>query len=91
MAMDLEIGKSLLDVELIDQCKDFLERGKDKIVLPIDSKVATMDFKTMTLTEELINVKRDAIPPDKEGLDIGQATLKHFSEILLSARTILWN
>lgn len=91
-AMGLEIGKSLLDAELIETCKDFLSRGEDKIVLPIDTKVTKgFNFGTMSLTGPLTSVKRDAIPADEEGLDIGEESVKSFSDIIENAKTVVWN
>jgi phosphoglycerate kinase len=91
-AMGLEIGKSLVDLKLVDTCKDFLARSNGKIVLPVDTKVSKdLDFKTMTLKGPLTPVKRDAIPADQEGLDIGEKSVEEFTKLILSAKTIIWN
>ncbi|HMB00842.1 MAG TPA: phosphoglycerate kinase, partial [Spirochaetota bacterium] len=75
-AQGMEVGKSLLDNELIDTCKEFLEKGRGKIILPVDVKVTKdFDFSNMSLTSELTTVSVNNIPADKEGLDIGEQTI----------------
>ena len=91
-AMGLEIGNSLVNNNLIEKCKSFLEKDMDKIVLPLDNRTTLdFDFKTMELKTELVNCDRDKIPADKKGLDIGEKSIQLFKEILLNAKTILWN
>ena len=90
-AMGLEIGNSLLDQSLIKTCQNLLNHHKEKIVLPIDNAVGTMDFKTKTLTSDLITVSKENIPNNQEGLDIGEKSITLFKEILLKAKTIFWN
>ncbi|GAA3269456.1 phosphoglycerate kinase [Dactylosporangium vinaceum] len=82
-----EVGKSLLQDEMLDTCKDLLERGGDKIVLPSDVVVATQisdDAATKT-------VGIDAIPADELGLDIGPQSVAEFAGILTGAKTVFWN
>ncbi len=90
-AMGLEIGNSLLDQNLIKTCKKILNHHKEKIVLPIDHVVGTLDFKTKTLTSDLITVNKESIPNYQEGLDIGEKSIALFEKILLEAKTIFWN
>jgi len=91
-AQGFEIGKSLLDEKLIDTCKDFLSRGKDKIVLPVDVMVSSdLDFSTMTLKGSLENVAAQNMPADKEGLDIGEKSISLFQELIKTAGTVIWN
>ena len=40
---------------------------------------------------EVSVVPFDAIPADKEGLDIGTATCEKFAEAVKSAKTVVWN
>ncbi|MFG2037143.1 phosphoglycerate kinase [Dactylosporangium sp. NPDC048998] len=82
-----EVGKSLLQDEMVDTCKDLLQRGGDKIVLPVDVVTATEisdDAATKT-------VGIGEIPADEFGLDIGPQTVTEFSGILAGARTVFWN
>ncbi len=85
-----EIGKSLLEEEKISLAKEVLkksEQTKMKFLLPVDVVVAS-EFKNDSPSE---TVKVDNIPADKMGLDIGDETIKLFSDELLKSRTIVWN
>jgi phosphoglycerate kinase len=82
-----EVGKSLLESEMVDTCRDLLARGGDKIVLPSDV-VAADKFAA---DADHVTVAADAIPADRLGLDIGPATVAAFADALASARTVFWN
>ncbi|HPU85115.1 MAG TPA: phosphoglycerate kinase [Candidatus Latescibacteria bacterium] len=86
-AMGLEIGKSLLEQDKIDLARELLSKAGKKIVLPVDTVIADA-FDNNATTKV---VKRDGIPAGWEGVDIGPATVKEFSEIIRSAKTIVWN
>src|SRR5665811_1599679 len=49
-----------------------------------------LDFKARTVGA-LKTVGKDAIPADWEGVDIGPATVATFTQVLLGAKTIIWN
>lgn len=84
-SLGYNIGKSLLDEESIDFCKDMLNKYKDKIILPIDSIVS----KEIDGDIELKN--NDEFSDDDIGLDIGEKTIDKFKEILESSKTVVWN
>ena len=89
-AQGYEIGTSLLEEDKNDLAKGLLEKAKNKnvnIVLPVDIVVAE-EFKNDT---EFKTVKIDNIPKDMMGLDIGEETIKIFSDEIKKARTIVWN
>jgi phosphoglycerate kinase len=82
-----EVGKSLLQDEMVGTCKDLLERGGDKIVLPSD--VVTADkFAADAATQ---TVAADAIPAGELGLDIGPESVAAFAAALDGAKTVFWN
>lgn len=86
-SLDINIGKSLLDEENIEFCKNILKTNKDKIILPID-------VVTSTNVDESENKKECFISDMKEndiGLDIGHQTIKLFKTILDESNTIIWN
>jgi len=85
-----EVGKSLLEEDQVDTCREYLQRGHDlgvEIVLPTDIVVAS-EFAD---TAEATVVPTDQIPADKIGLDIGPASGKLFADALIDARTVFWN
>ena len=86
-SQDINIGKSLLDEESLDFCKNILKEHKEKIILPIDV-VTSENIDTPT------NVKEKFISDmsDKDiGLDIGHQTIKLFKTFLEESNTIIWN
>jgi phosphoglycerate kinase len=86
-AKGYEIGKSLLDEKSLELCKDILNRAGDKIALPVDTLI-TDELSDSAKTEVVI---ANAIPADKMGADIGPETRKLFTEIIKSAKTVVWN
>lgn len=90
-AMGYEIGNSLVEENKIELAKEILDKAKanDKIkfYLPEDVVVAD-EFKNDTNYK---TVSIENIPTDKIGLDIGGKSIKQFSEIIKSSKTILWN
>ncbi|HHW6704437.1 TPA: phosphoglycerate kinase [Staphylococcus aureus] len=86
-AQGKEIGISLLEEDKIDFAKDLLEKHGDKIVLPVDTKVA----KEFSNDAKITVVPSDSIPADQEGMDIGPKTVKLFADELEGAHTVVWN
>lgn len=89
-AMGLEIGTSILDADNIDLAKMLLEKASSlnvKFLLPVDIVCAdefSNDAKHKTYS-------RDKIPSDMMGLDIGEETIKLYSEEIAKAKTVVWN
>lgn len=89
-AKGYNVGKSLLEEDKIDLAKSLMEKAKKKnvkLLLPIDTVVAK-EFKNDT---EYKTVNVDSIPEDMMGLDIGEKTVKLFSEEIKNAKTVVWN
>ena len=84
-AKGLEIGKSLLDSDNLDFCRDMLSKYGDKIILPVDS-VVTDDLESHNTILEVSD-----IPSDMMGVDIGSKTVSLFKEYLDKSKTIIWN
>ncbi|MCR5675681.1 MAG: phosphoglycerate kinase [Lachnospiraceae bacterium] len=94
-AQGREIGKSLVDDEKLDYCKEMIAKAEKlgkKLLLPVDTVIAdgfpdpidTPDIKVET-------VDADKIPADKEGLDIGEKTRALYADAVKSAKTVVWN
>lgn len=82
-----EIGKSLLDEENLEFCKNILKDYKDKIILPVDVAVTTEysenePYKTKDITE---------MNENEQGLDIGPKTVELFESYLKEASIAVWN
>jgi phosphoglycerate kinase len=86
-AHGLSVGKSLVQPEMIEKCKELLVTYGDVIHVPVDI-VAADECKADSPAE---TVAADRIPDDKMGLDIGPESVKRFTALLSNARTIFWN
>ena len=89
-AQGYEIGKSLVEDDLIDEARDIMEKAHDlgvKFYLPVDFVVAP-EFSENTAVKYLPSQE---IPKDWMGLDTGPASSRLFREVLNDAQTIIWN
>jgi 3-phosphoglycerate kinase len=89
-AQGYEVGKSLLEGDMIDRVSEVLaeaERRGVEVVLPVDLVAAT-DFAA-DAEHEVVPVA--AFPADRESLDMGPATRALFADKLKDARTVFWN
>jgi phosphoglycerate kinase len=86
-AMGVETGKSLVEPERVDMARNLLERGKGKLVLPVDAVVAaSLENPGATKT-----VAHDAIPADQAMFDIGAKSAELFAKTIRGAKTVVWN
>ena len=89
-AQGYEVGRSLLEVEQLDTVRGVLRdaaAGGVELVLPVDVVVADR----FSADAEHAVVAADAIPADRQGLDIGPKTGDLFAAKLADARTVFWN
>ncbi|MEU8186145.1 phosphoglycerate kinase [Micromonospora carbonacea] len=82
-----EVGTSLLEEEMVETCRNLLERAEGKILLPVD--VVAADAFAPDAAHD--TVRADAIPSHRLGLDIGPETVAGFAAALADAKTIFWN
>ncbi|MFE9749775.1 phosphoglycerate kinase [Saccharothrix saharensis] len=85
-----EVGGSLLQEDQLDQVRGFLAEAEKRgveLVLPVDV-LAAVDFAPDAQHEV---VATDAIPADRQGLDIGPKTRELFASKLADAKTVFWN
>src|SRR4051812_44343099 len=82
-----EVGKSLLEEEMISTCADLLSQAGGRIVLPVDVVAAT-EFAA-DADHDIVDIS--GIPADRLGLDIGPRSVALFAEAISTARTIFWN
>ncbi len=102
LALGHKVGKSISEPDKVEIAKAALQKAKDrgvKFLLATDNIIATpVDTGRLNkkgkpvfdLTDPRINASSD-IPDDSEGLDIGPESIRTYREVILTARTILWN
>jgi len=89
-AQNKQIGKSLVETELIPIVKNLLNQAEQlgvKLILPTDIVVA----KEFSESSQPTIVSVDAIPNDQMGLDIGPESAKYFAQEIVKCKTVFWN
>jgi phosphoglycerate kinase len=85
-----EVGQSILQADQLDRVRGFLadaEKRGVELVLPVDV-LAAAEFGADARFDV---VSTDAIPSDREGMDIGPKTRELFAGKLADAKTVFWN
>ena len=93
-AKGYEVGNSLVDDTKIDYCKEMMDKAEKlgkKLLLPIDTTIADGFPNPIDAEIAVEVVASDAIPADKEGLDIGTKTAEIYADAVKSAKTVVWN
>jgi len=89
-AQGKEIGKSLVESDLIPTVKELIKRAENlgvKIILPTDIVVA----QEFNAESKASIVASDEIPKDQMGLDIGPESSRFFADEIGKCRTVFWN
>jgi phosphoglycerate kinase len=89
-AMGGKIGGSMVENELLEVAKNIMDGAKafgTELHLPVDTIAADAFANDAKKTE----CDGGEIPNGYMGLDIGPLSCKHFEEIILNSKTILWN
>lgn len=89
-ALGGNVGNSLLEEDYLDYAKEMMDKAKAKgvsLLIPVDTVVA----KEFSNDAEHKTVDRGQIEEGWEGLDIGEKTIKLYSDAIRSAKTVVWN
>lgn len=89
-AQGKEVGKSLVELDLIPTVKELMERAAEKkvqLLLPTDILVAREFSESSPPTL----VQADQIPTDQMGLDIGPVSATSFANAISKCETVFWN
>jgi phosphoglycerate kinase len=89
-AQGKEIGKSLVEAEMLDTVRGLIKEAQEKnvrLVLPTDIVVAPAFAADSPAT----TVAADAIPADQMGLDIGPDSAAAFAAAIRECKTVFWN
>jgi phosphoglycerate kinase len=85
LAQGVSVGDSLVQPEMVDECRRLLATGR--VQIPTDfviARAASVDAETRT-------VPARAIPDAWSGLDVGPETAGTFADVVTEAATVLWN
>ena len=86
-AMGKNIGESLYESKLIDECKEIIESELfHKIIFPVDIGV-TDSFKDGKRKD----ISIDEIGSEEKGIDIGEDTVDLFEPYIIGSKVIFWN
>jgi phosphoglycerate kinase len=85
--LGLETGASLVEEDSLGLARELLEQGGERLVLPIDCVVATEIAEGV----ETRIAPRDAVGTDDRIVDIGPETRDRFADMIVRAKSILWN
>ncbi len=89
-AKGLEIGKSLVEKDLVDIAREILVKsatGRCQVVLP-DDVVITREFRAGAASKV---VPCERVPADQMILDIGPVAAAKLGTLLADCRTLVWN
>ena len=79
------VGKSLVEDDKLDLARSLMASLKDKLVLPVDHVVVS------EIKENADSQVVDTIPDGMIGVDIGPLTIDHYSHVIRTAKTVIWN
>lgn len=102
LALGRQVGKSLVERDKVDVAQAALDKAKEKgvqfllpednlIVDPVETGELNKKGKPVLEFQNPRNNDSLDIPDDSEGVDIGPKSIEKFSEVILGAKTILWN
>ncbi len=93
-ARGLSVGKSLVDEEKLDYCKDMMKKAEEKgvkLLLPVDTKAVENFPDPIDAKIEYVVTNGTGLPENLMGLDIGPDTEKLFADAVKGAKTVVWN
>lgn len=90
LAQGLLVGKSLVETDLVDQAKAFLDRVKSlnkTLYLPVDHQVV----KSFDNPSSLRTIDSSQFESDDIGVDIGPKSIQDIGDLIQQSLAIFWN
>ena len=87
LAQGGKVGNSLVEEDKVDLAKKLIDKGGDKLHLPVDTHCGD-DFSSDCNKQV---VAAGQVPDGFEGLDIGPETAKKYAQVIADAKTVVWN
>ena len=88
------VGKSLVDNEKLEYCKEMMAKAEAKgvkMLLPVDTAIAASFPNPIDAEIPVEYVDCTNIPADMMGLDIGPKACAEFAAAAKAAKTVVWN
>jgi len=89
-AKGVDVGCSLVDESMLATATKIIEKSRkvnNRLHFPVDVVAA----KSIDDIKSIKKFNIDSIPKTMSGFDIGPETIKKYSKLLLSSKTIVWN
>jgi phosphoglycerate kinase len=86
LAQGKNVGKSLVERDKVELARSLLEMHGEKIKLPMDTVISDK-----MSDDAVTSIVQGNIPSDKEGFDIGPETAAMYTQLIQSAKTVIWN
>lgn len=86
-AQGFKMGKSLVEEDALDLAQELLEKGGEKLILPVDLVIGDQ----FSNEAQKMTIPVGNIPEGWMALDIGPATLELFKATINASKTIVWN
>jgi len=87
LAQGYEVGDSLVETDSLATARKLMEEAGPRLLLPTDVVIAD-DFAADARADV---VPANAVPAGWRIMDIGFATFERYKQVLLSAKTVVWN
>jgi phosphoglycerate kinase len=87
LAQGGKVGGSLVEEDKVDLAKQLIDKGGGKLVLPVDDHCG--DAFNADCSKRVF--ASGEVPDGWLGLDIGPETAKQYSDIVKTAKTVVWN
>ena len=86
------VGSSLVEEDMVETCRELLQREGDKLRLPVDLTALGPggEIGKPDVGGEVRQIGVD-VPDGWMGLDIGPGSAAEFGDLVLEARTVFWN
>ena len=90
-ARGVEVGKSLVEADLLDTARDVERRAKERgLRLELPSITSSPPKLEAGVPTEILEATDPSIG-DRMGLDIGPKTIDTYRSVIAGARTVIWN
>lgn len=97
-AGNIEIGKSLVEEEMVVEAKKLLKKYSHKLIFPMDfvgstpAKFAKWNYYSSNEKKTFLKtVSVESIPKSIACYDVGPKSVKLFKAVLSNAKTVIWN